>query len=396
MQKAYKLQGKHRHYDWGGTQFIPALMGLENKDIEPYAEYWMGAHPAAVAEIRTEQGDVLLDKMLADEGAMLLGEKTLTTFGTLPYLYKVLDVAKMLSIQAHPNKQNAIIGYEKEEAAGIDLNAAVRNYKDKNHKPEVMVALSDFWLLHGFLAPELLEARLKEFFYFNPLQDHFRGVDYEGLYRFFMQLSSEDADYILKPLMLDAVSSVKSGSVDKSHPHWWANKYYDGHVPEKNIDKGIFSIYILNIVQVAKYEGVFQGAGLLHAYLEGQNIELMANSDNVLRGGLTTKHVDVNELIQQVKFIPTYPNVLKGEALNEYETTYACPVPDFGLTKIALKKGETYTINTSGLEMVLLSQGDIQLEDILLKAGKVAMLPAGQSVVMTANSDSVLFKAFVP
>jgi mannose-6-phosphate isomerase len=396
MQKAYKLQGKHRHYDWGGTQFIPALMGINNLTNEPFAEYWMGAHPAAVSEITTENGLVLLNKMLADQGAILLGEKTKANFGTLPYLYKVLDVAKMLSIQAHPNLQNAILGYEKEEADGIDLNASIRNYKDKNHKPEVMVALSDFWLLHGFLAPELLEARLKEFFYFNPLQDHFRGVDYEGLYRFFMQLSSEDADYILKPLMLDAVSSVKSGSVDKSHPHWWANKYYDGHVPEKNIDKGIFSIYILNIVQVAKYEGVFQGAGLLHAYLEGQNIELMANSDNVLRGGLTTKHVDVNELIQQVKFIPTYPNVLKGEALNEYETTYACPVPDFGLTKIALKKGETYTINTSGLEMVLLSQGDIQLEDILLKAGKVAMLPAGQSVVMTANSDSVLFKAFVP
>jgi len=242
MQKAYKLQGKHRHYDWGGTQFIPALMGLDNTGNEPYAEYWMGAHPAAVSEITTEQGVVLLDKMLADEGEMLLGKKTRATFGTLPYLYKVLDVAKMLSIQAHPNKQNAILGFEKEEAAGIDLNAAVRNYKDKNHKPEVMVALSDFWLLHGFLAPELLEARLQEFFYFNPLQDHFRGVDYEGLYRFFMQLSSEDADYILKPLMLDAVSSVKSGSVDKSHPHWWANKYYDGHVPEKNIDKGIFSI----------------------------------------------------------------------------------------------------------------------------------------------------------
>lgn len=145
----------------------------------------MGAHPAAVSEITTEQGVVLLDKMLADNGAMLLGEKTLANFGTLPYLYKVLDVAKMLSIQAHPNIQNAILGYEKEEAAGINLNAAVRNYKDKNHKPEVMVALSDFWLLHGFLAPELLAARLKEFSYFNPLQDHFRGVDYEGLYRFY-------------------------------------------------------------------------------------------------------------------------------------------------------------------------------------------------------------------
>ena len=396
MQKAYKLQVKHRHYDWGGNQFIHALMGEENPNNTPYAEYWMGAHPAAVSEITTEQGVVLLDKMLADNGAMLLGEKTLANFGTLPYLYKVLDVANMLSIQAHPNKQNAILGYEKEEAAGIDLNAPVRNYKDKNHKPEVMVALSEFWLLHGFLAPELLEARLKEILQFNSLQAHFKGGDYEGLYRFFMQLSTEDADYILKPLMLDAVSSVKSGSVDKSHPHWWANKYYNGQVPDKNIDKGIFSIYILNIVQVAKYEGVFQGAGLLHAYLEGQNIELMANSDNVLRGGLTTKHVDVNELIQQVKFIPTYPKVLKGEALNEYETAYACPVPDFGLTKITLLKGKSYTINTSGLEMVLLTQGDIQLADLLLKAGEVAMLPVGQSVVLTASSDSVLFKSFVP
>ena len=396
MQKAYKLQGKHRHYDWGGTQFIPKLMGVENPNSEPYAEYWMGAHPAAVAEIKTEHGFVSLDKMLADEGAMLLGEKTLANFGTLPYLYKVLDVSNMLSIQAHPNKQNAILGFEKEEAAGIDLNAAVRNYKDKNHKPEVMVALSDFWLLHGFLAPELLEARLKEIIHFNPLQAHFKGGDYEGLYCFFMQLSSEDADFILKRLIQDAADSVKSGSVDKSHPHWWANKYYDGQIPEKNIDKGIFSIYILNIVQVAKYEGVFQGAGLLHAYLEGQNIELMANSDNVLRGGLTTKHVDVQELIQQVKFIPTYPNILKGEALNEYETTYPCPVPDFGLTKITLVKGKSYTINSSALEMVLLTQGEIQLDKLLLKAGEVAMLPTGQSVVLSANSDSVLFKAFVP
>ncbi len=396
MQKAYKLQGKHRHYDWGGTQFIPALMGINNTFNEPYAEYWMGAHPAAVSEIITENGIVLLDKMLADHGAILLGKKTQASFGTLPYLYKVLDVAKMLSIQAHPNIQNAILGYEKEEAAGIDLNASIRNYKDKNHKPEVMVALSDFWLLHGFLAPELLAARLKEFSYFNPLQVHFNGDDYEGLYRFFMQLSSEDSDYILKPLILDAVSSVKNGIVNKSHPHWWANKYYDGQIPDKNIDKGIFSIYILNIVQVAKYEGVFQGAGLLHAYLEGQNIELMANSDNVLRGGLTTKHVDVNELIQQVKFIPTYPNVLKGEALNEFETSYPCPVPDFGLTKITLIKGKSYTINTTALEMLLLTAGELQMDKLLLKAGEVAMLPSGQSLVLTANSDSVLFRSLVP
>jgi len=104
----------------------------------------------------------------------------------------------------------------------------------------------------------------------------------------------------------------------------------------------------------------------------------------------------VNELIQQVKFIPTYPNVLKGEALNEFEISYPCPVSDFGLTKITLNEGESYTINTSGLEMVLLTQGEIQLDHLQLKAGEVAMLPAGQSAVLTANSDSVLFRSFVP
>lgn len=396
MQKAYKLQGKHRHYDWGGTQFIPQLMGFDNSIKQPYAEYWMGAHPSAVAEIITDQGVILLDKMLHADAGLLLGEKTKATFGTVPYLYKILDVAKMLSIQAHPNKQNAIRGFEKEVTAGIDLNDSVRNYKDKNHKPEVMVALSDFWLLHGFLAPDLLEARLNEFVYFQPLLDHFRGVDYEGLYRFFMQLSSAEADFILKPLMLDAVNSVKSGAVDKSHPHWWANKYYDGIVPNHGIDKGIFSIYILNIVHVSKYEGIFQGAGLLHAYLEGQSIELMANSDNVLRGGLTSKHIDVNELIQHVKFVPTYPNVLKGEVLNEYETAYPCPVPDFGLTKIDLNISKTYTINTNSLEMLLVMEGEVRLDKLQLKAGDVAMLTAGQSFEIIANGSSILFKSFVP
>lgn len=396
MQKAYKLQGKHRHYDWGGTQFIPNLIGMDNSGRQPYAEYWMGAHPSAVAEITTEDGVVLLDKLLQAHPSLLLGEKTQATFGELPYLYKILDVAKMLSIQAHPNKQNAILGFEKEEAAGIDLNAAVRNYKDQNHKPEVMVALSDFWLLHGFLAPELLEKRLKSFSYFNSLLEHFNGANYEGLYRYFMQLSSVDADLILKPLMLDAVHSVKNNKVDKSHPHWWANKYYDGQIPDHDIDKGIFSIYILNIVHVSKYQGIFQGAGLLHAYLEGQNIELMANSDNVLRGGLTTKHVDVDELIRQVQFQPTYPNVLNGEIRNEYEIFYPCPVPDFGLTKIAIPSSKTYTIQTQSLEMLLVIEGEIELGDMYLKAGEVAMMPAGETLALTAVKPSVMFKSYVP
>ena len=396
MQKAYKLQGIHRHYDWGGSHFIPNLMGVENASQVPFAEYWMGAHISAPSTIQTETGEQLLDQFIRTNPIELLGTNTNEAFGALPYLFKVLDVAKMLSIQVHPSKQNAVIGFEREEAAGISLDAFNRNYKDQNHKPEIMVALSDFWLLHGFLAPELLETRLQEYFYFNPLMDHFRGVDFQGLYSFFMQLTLEDSDKILKPLMMDAIAAVKRGEVDKSHPHWWANKYYNGVMPDTGIDKGIFSIYILNIVHVSKYEGVFQGAGLLHAYLEGQNIELMANSDNVLRGGLTPKHVDIKELIEHVKFIPTYPNILKGSLMNEFETLYPCPVPDFGLSKIAISQGKTYTILPMSLEMLLVTEGELKIDNITLKAGEVAMLVAGQTIQIEANLDAVAFKSFVP
>jgi mannose-6-phosphate isomerase len=189
---------------------------------------------------------------------------------------------------------------------------------------------------------------------------------------------------------------VQKGEVDKSHPHWWANKYYKGVVPEKNIDKGIFSIYILNIVQVKKFQGVFQGAGLLHAYLQGQNIELMANSDNVLRGGLTPKHIDINELIKHVQFTPTYPNILVGEQINDKEIIYPCPVTDFGLSKIAIKAGESYTIQSNSIQIVLVIEGQVEMDGLLYKAGEVAMVAALQSLSIQAKEASILFKSFVP
>jgi mannose-6-phosphate isomerase len=396
MQKAYKLHGINRHYDWGGNEFIPALMNIDNSNKKPFAEYWMGAHTSAPAIIDTKEGPKQLDLLIQSNPKLLLGDRIAKEFGSLPYLYKILDVSKMLSIQVHPSKENAKLGFELETNAGIALDASHRNYKDQNHKPEVMVALSDFWLLHGFLAPELLEARLQQFPSFHSLLLAFNGSDYQGLYQHFMRLSEKESDAILMPLLNDAVESVKNGLVDKSHPHWWANKYYQGHVPESGIDKGIFSVYILNIVSVKKYQGVFQGAGLLHAYLEGQNIELMANSDNVLRGGLTPKHIDIEELIKHVSFVPTYPAILIGDAINSVETIYPCPVPDFGLSKIGLIAGNAYTINTQSLEMLLVMEGEILVEGIVYKAGEVAMVGALQELVIKANSASVLFRSFVP
>ena len=396
MQKAYKLLGKHRHYDWGGKTFLPNLMGVENVNHLPYAEYWMGAHALAASTIQTPDGEKDLAQLIKQQPAQWLGKDIATKFKALPYLYKILDVQEMLSIQVHPSKENAVIGFKAEEAKGISIDAANRNYKDENHKPEVMVALSDFWLLHGFLAPAILEERLNSYIYFRPLMNEFRGVDNQNLYSFFMQLPMEASDAILKPLLEEAAEAVARRTVTKKDPHYWANKYYKDGIPLKNIDKGIFSIYILNIVNIPKYQGIFQGAGILHAYLEGQNIELMANSDNVLRGGLTPKHVDVKELIQHVSFVPTYPSILKGEMLNDQETNYPCPVPDFGLTKLRLNAGEVYTISTYSLELLLVMEGEVVIEDIAYKAGDTALLTPNTMVKLKAKLPALLFKAYVP
>ena len=398
MNTAYKLQGIHRHYEWGGNAFIPQLMQLDNTIGKPFAEYWMGAHPSAPALVATSEGQKALDQMIQENKAHFLGTNIAAQFGTLPYLFKILDVEKMLSIQVHPSKENAEKGFLKEQLAGLPIDAAHRNYKDQNHKPEVMVALSDFWLLHGFMPANALKERLASLAPLQNLLPIFGMDDYEGLYGHFMRLDQPAADKILKPLLEIAEHEVAAGKVDKSHPHWWANKYYGGKVPTSNIDKGILSIYILNIVNVPKYHGVFQGAGLLHAYLEGQNIELMANSDNVLRGGLTPKHIDIEELLEHIKFEPTYPNMLNGDMKNSNEVQFPCPVPDFGLTKIALTVGESYTNETNSFEMFLVMQGNVQLDGIDLKAGELAAVKAGSTyhVHSIGSETAVIFKSFVP
>lgn len=398
MNTAYKLQGIHRHYEWGGNAFIPQLMHVDNAIGKPFAEYWMGAHPSAPAMVETAQGLMALDQMIQENKVAFLGAKTAAQFESLPYLFKILDVEKMLSIQVHPSKENAEKGFLKEQQAGVPIDASNRNYKDQNHKPEVMVALSDFWLLHGFMPAIALKERLSSLAPLQILLPEFGQDDYAGLYSHFMRLDQTATDKILKPLLEIAVHEVAAGKVDKTHPHWWANKYYGGIVPSSNIDKGILSIYILNIVNVPKYQGVFQGAGLLHAYLEGQNIELMANSDNVLRGGLTPKHIDIEELLQHIQFEPTYPSMLKGDFTSSNELQFPCPVPDFGLTKITITPGETYTNKTSSFEMFLVMQGDVQLDGMDLKPGELAAVKAGAAyhIQQTGSETAVIFKSFVP
>ena len=172
--KIFKIKGCIQHYAWGGNTFIPELLGIANPNLEPCAEYWLGAHPSASAQILDSEDAKTLIELITKDPSETLGEAIFNQFGELPYLLKVLDVKQMLSIQVHPTKQEAALGFDREEAAGIPINAANRNYKDRNHKPEVMVALSDFWLLHGFKERDLLEKTLEEVPEFNILLPLFK------------------------------------------------------------------------------------------------------------------------------------------------------------------------------------------------------------------------------
>ncbi|MCE3283519.1 MAG: manA, partial [Chitinophagaceae bacterium] len=292
----YKLNGVAQHYAWGGFEFIPALLGVENTGRQPFAEYWMGAHASAPSMLNNAQQTFKLNEVFAAQ-PHLLGDHVRHAFHHLPYLFKVLDVREMLSIQVHPDKEEALKGFDNEESMGIELNAPNRNYKDRNHKPEVMVALGDFWLLHGFKQPGELKQTLTDVPQLRSLLPIFEETGYSGLYRHVMELPVAESDAMLQTLVQKEVRRRSFHESEKTEPGYWVGEYYLNR-PAKHIDKGVFAIYFLNIVFLERNQGIFQGAGVPHAYLQGQNVELMANSDNVLRGGLTSKHVDTAELIR--------------------------------------------------------------------------------------------------
>jgi mannose-6-phosphate isomerase len=399
QDKIYLLKGKVLHYAWGGFNFIPHWLNVENNEHKPYAEYWMGAHPSAPAEIETEHGSMQLDDLIKENPEELIGKNVYDSFGELPYLFKVQDVHEMLSIQVHPSKTEAAKGFEAEDAAGILINAPHRNYKDKNHKPEVTVALSEFWLLHGFLQKEKLLQALNAIPAFEKLRKIFEQEDYKGLYKHVMEMPQHEVNNMLKPLVALELERKKNNLLNKSQPGWWVAKLYAGEKEINDIDRGIFSIYFFNIVKINPGEAVFQAAGVPHAYLEGQNVELMANSDNVLRGGLTPKHIDIPELLKHISFEGIEPNIMCGEMLPNGEKNYPCPVADFAINAINLTGNNTIAAISASLEIIVVLDGEIIIEGtgkkLTVKKGQaVAILPQEHYSISSPNSG-LAYKAYI-
>ncbi|WP_299664726.1 mannose-6-phosphate isomerase, class I [uncultured Polaribacter sp.] len=400
MSKIYSLKGKIQNYAWGGTQFIPNLIDIESNG-EKCAEYWLGAHNNAPSVVLVGNDEIPLNTFLSENLSEKLGENIADKFGRLSFLFKVLDVKEMLSIQVHPTKIEAEKGFKKENELKIPLTATNRNYKDDNHKPEIMVALSDFWLLHGFLPKDQIIATLKSIPEFSHLLPIFKKEGYFELYKNVMEQSTEESNKILQPLIDRILPKYKAGEIKKSNPDYWAAKVVDSATNTSVLDKGIYSIYFFNIVNVGKGAAVFQDAGIPHAYLEGQNMELMANSDNVLRGGLTPKHVDVPELLKHVTFEPTVPNIMKGDLQKDgVERIYKSPAPDFELSQISLKKEEKYTGTSKTAQILIVLEGTVIIAEedteISLKRGDAVLILANASYKINAQNKSILYKATAP
>lgn len=395
MNGVYKLKGVVQHYSWGGTEYIPQLLSVDNPEQKPFGEYWLGAHPAAPAMLEEEA--IPLDQFIANHPQETLGDAVAGKFQSLPYLFKILDVRQMLSIQVHPSKASAEDEFEKENQKGIPLMAPHRNYKDKNHKPELMVALSDFWLLHGFKNEKELQAILEQTPELHFLSDAFTDGNYKSLYEAVMTMPQEKVDEVLSPLMQRIVPAYKKNQLQKSSEDFWAARAALTFCKGNHYDRGVFSVYLFNLLHLKKGEAIYQAAGLPHAYLEGQNVEVMANSDNVLRAGLTDKHVDVPELMKHVKFEATNPEIIRSG--KSPEQSFEAPVEEFYLKRYEADKSVTLSPQTATILFVIAGKGSVCSDDkaIELNKGEAALLlPRNQISAEPSGGAFTFFTVSTP
>ena len=402
MPGIYIMKGSIQHYAWGGKNSIANLLQTQNPENIPFAELWLGAHPKSSSIIN--EPPFSLYEHIIQSPIHFLGEQVAEKFsGQAPYLLKILDVYQMLSIQVHPTKKAAEKGFLRENKKQISLKSPNRNYKDKNDKPELMVALSDFWLIHGFKsikeAIETCQERIELRFIAKDIKDH---RSYNFIYQKIMNLPQVEIDKILDSLVSRLLRSYKKGHIPKSNPDFWAVKAAFTLPPSLGkYDRGIFSIYLFNLINLKKYEGIFQDSNIPHAYLEGTNIELMANSDNVLRGGLTRKHIDTEEFLKNIQFKPVIPKILRGKYLSSMEKIYSTPHFDFTLSLVFIDQKKNYLVNEKhSLDILFVLEGEnakvkAHEESILVSKGHAFLVTAKTPYSISSKEYSVLFKASV-
>ncbi|MET9956640.1 mannose-6-phosphate isomerase, class I [Streptomyces sp. NPDC006339] len=379
-----RLVNTVRPYAWGSTTAIPELLGVPPTG-EPQAELWMGAHPGAPS--RTGRGP--LDEVVAADPVRELGPAVVEKFGPrLPFLFKVLAAGAPLSLQVHPDLAQARAGYAAEEAAGLALDDPRRNYKDPHHKPELICALTPFHGLCGFRDPVEAADTMDAL-----------GVDSLKPYVDLLHAHPEEAALreVLTALLTADRAETARTVVEAAHA---AARLGGAHAPYARIahhypsDPGVLAAMLLNPVTLQPGEAMFLGAGVPHAYLDGLGVEIMANSDNVLRCGLTPKHVDVPELLRVVRFEPLDPTILRPEASPSGEEVYDTPIDEFRLSRFVRPEGAAPTDVTAATPQILLATaGRPAVGGAALAPGESVFVPAGETTEL--SGAGTVFRATV-
>ena len=388
-----QLSGTLMRYPWGTSDAIADILGLDH-DTAPIAEYWLGAHPLSPSQI----GDRPLHETIADDPSTL-GEASATEFGAqLPFLMKVLSAKHALSIQAHPSREQAEEGFAAEDAAGIPATAPERSYRDPWPKPEVIVALDEFRTLYGFRSP-LLSWQL-----FNQL-----GVGPDAL-KVFAPLGARGGEAAVQEVFLDVLSIDGGRLALVDDVLSAASKHVDapgerGELARTALelqatfgtDPGILAALLMNRVTLAPGEALYVPPGRMHAHLSGTGVEVMATSDNVLRGGLTTKHIAVDELVRVVDFGWVTPEILPGAEASPGVIAYPTQCREFDLWRLEPSPGVSISVPGDGHARIALvtrgqatfTQGD---ETHTLPRGDAAFITAKDAGI-TLTGDAQLFLA---
>ncbi|MGM9465937.1 mannose-6-phosphate isomerase, class I [Streptomyces murinus] len=379
-----RLDNTVRPYAWGSPTAIPHLLGVEPTG-EPQAEMWMGAHPGAPS--RTARGT--LAEVIDADPERELGKETVARFGPrLPFLLKILAAGAPLSLQVHPDLEQAREGYDDEERRGVPIDAPHRNYKDANHKPELICALTEFDGLCGFREPahaaELLAAL---------------GVD--SLKPYVDLLGAHPEEAALREVLTAILSADRADMARTVAEATAACARLGGdHAPYADLahhfpgDPGVIAAMLLNHVRLQPGEALFLGAGVPHAYLDGLGVEIMANSDNVLRCGLTPKHVDVPELLRVVRFEAGDPGVLRPEAAPDGEEVYETPIDEFRLSRYVLAEGgAAHDLTRDTPQILLCTAGSVRAGEHELGPGQSVFVPAGDKAEV--SGAGTVFRATV-
>jgi mannose-6-phosphate isomerase len=360
----------------------------------------MGAHPKAPSMVKQHDRWISLESYILSEPNKILGLPVVRQFGhQLPFLFKFLAAARPLSIQAHPDSIQAKAGFNKENDQDIPFDAPQRNYRDGSHKPECICAITPFWALCGFrkidetlhLMAKILPNRLES--EFKALQ---KMPDSKGMKHFFMALMKMDD--VQKSQVIEAGIEKAAERVEENDVFEWMIRLYQVYP----MDMGVFSPIFLNLICLQPGEALFLPSGVLHAYLEGTGIELMANSDNVLRGGLTPKHIDVEELLKILKFEEMIVTILTPRKIRTCEYQYRTVAREFELSVIRVEKGSTYQSPIQrNIEILLATQGGGAIIDldtqrhVNFKKGCSFLVPSHVSKYRI-EGEGVLYKAGVP